>query len=51
MSQASAAQHLGASQQWISQVERGIVAPTTDAIERLFAIFDLKVILDVEPEM
>lgn len=49
MSQARAAQHLGASQQWISQVERGIIAPTTDTIERLFAIFDLKVILDVEP--
>lgn len=49
MSQARVAQHLGASQQWVSQVERGMVAPSTDAIERLFAIFDLKVILDVEP--
>jgi transcriptional regulator with XRE-family HTH domain len=49
MSQARAAQHLDASQQWISQIERGMIAPTTDAIERLFAIFDLKVILDVEP--
>jgi transcriptional regulator with XRE-family HTH domain len=49
MSQARAAERLGASQQWVSQVERGIVSPTTDAVERLFAIFDLKVTLDVEP--
>jgi transcriptional regulator with XRE-family HTH domain len=49
MSQASAAQHLGATQQWISQIEHGIIAPTTDTIERLFAIFDLKVTLGVEP--
>jgi transcriptional regulator with XRE-family HTH domain len=48
MSQGRAAQHLGATQQWISQVEHGIIAPTTDTIERLFAIFDLKVTLDVE---
>jgi transcriptional regulator with XRE-family HTH domain len=49
MSQARAAERLGTSQQWVSQVERGAVSPTTDVIERLFAIFDLKVTLDVEP--
>jgi transcriptional regulator with XRE-family HTH domain len=49
MSQARAAQRLGATQQWVSQIERGAVAPTTDVIERLFGIFDLRVILDVEP--
>lgn len=49
MSQARAAQLLGVSQQWVSQIERGIRAPTPEVIERLFAIFNLKVILDVEP--
>lgn len=49
MSQAHAAQLLGVSQQWVSQIERGIRAPTPEVIERLFAIFNLKVILDVEP--
>jgi transcriptional regulator with XRE-family HTH domain len=49
MSQARAAELLGVSQQWISQIEHGIRAPTPDVIERLFAIFNLKVILDVEP--
>jgi transcriptional regulator with XRE-family HTH domain len=49
MSQARAAQRLGATQQWVSQIERGAVSPTTDVIERLFGIFDLRVILDVEP--
>ena len=49
MSQARAAERLGASQQWVSQIERGAVAPTTDVIERLFAIFDLQVTLDVGP--
>jgi transcriptional regulator with XRE-family HTH domain len=49
MSQARAADLLGVSQQWVSQIERGARAPTPDVIERLFAIFDLKVILDVEP--
>jgi transcriptional regulator with XRE-family HTH domain len=49
MSQARAAQLLGMTQQWVSQIERGIRSPTPEVIERLFAIFDLKVILDVEP--
>jgi transcriptional regulator with XRE-family HTH domain len=49
MSQARAAQRLGTSQQWVSQIERGAVSPTTDVIERLFAIFDLRVTMDVEP--
>jgi transcriptional regulator with XRE-family HTH domain len=49
MSQARAAERLGVSQQWVSQIERGTVAPTTDAIERLFAIFGLQVTLDVGP--
>lgn len=49
MSQSHAAHLLGVSQQWVSQIERGIRAPTPEVIERLFAIFDLKVILDVEP--
>jgi transcriptional regulator with XRE-family HTH domain len=49
MSQARAAQLLGVSQQWVSQIERGIRAPTSEVIEHLFAIFNLKVILDVEP--
>src|SRR5689334_17141415 len=49
MSQAHAAALLGVSQQWVSQIERGIRAPTPEVIERLFAIFNLKVILDVEP--
>ena len=49
MSQARAAERLGATQQWVSQIERGAVSPTTDALERLFSIFDLRVILDVEP--
>jgi transcriptional regulator with XRE-family HTH domain len=49
MSQARAAQRLGTTQQWVSQIERGVASPTTDVIERLFGIFDLRVILDVEP--
>jgi transcriptional regulator with XRE-family HTH domain len=49
MSQSHAAHLLGVSQQWVSQIERGIRSPTPEVIERLFAIFNLKVILDVEP--
>lgn len=49
ISQARAAERLGATQQWVSQIERGAVAITTEVIERLFAIFDLRVIMDVEP--
>jgi transcriptional regulator with XRE-family HTH domain len=49
MSQARLAQRLGVSQQYVSQLERGALAPTTDAIERLFAPFDLQVCLDLEP--
>jgi transcriptional regulator with XRE-family HTH domain len=49
MSQARAAQILHVTQQWVSQVERGMRAPTADVIERLFAILDLKVTVDVEP--
>jgi transcriptional regulator with XRE-family HTH domain len=49
MSQARAAAKLGVSQQWVSKVERGVVVPSTDTIERLFALFDLQVNVDVEP--
>jgi transcriptional regulator with XRE-family HTH domain len=49
LSQARLAERLGVSQQYLSQVERGALAPTTDAIERIFGFFDLQVTLDVEP--
>jgi transcriptional regulator with XRE-family HTH domain len=49
MSQARLAQRLGASQQWISQVERGIVATSTTAVDRIFAALGLTLRLDIEP--
>jgi transcriptional regulator with XRE-family HTH domain len=49
LSQSQAARRLGVSQQWVSKVERGAAVLTTQAIERLFAIFDLQVRVDVEP--
>jgi transcriptional regulator with XRE-family HTH domain len=49
MSQAHVAEVLHVTQQWVSQVERGVRAPTADAVERLFAILDLKVTVGVEP--
>jgi transcriptional regulator with XRE-family HTH domain len=37
------------SQQWVSRVERGSTAPTTAAVDRLFAALDLQVRVDAEP--
>jgi transcriptional regulator with XRE-family HTH domain len=49
LSQTGAAYRLGMTQQWVSKVERGAIGLTVDMVERLFALFDLQVRLELEP--
>ena len=49
MTQATMAERLGVTQQWLSKVERGTAHPTLATVERMFAALDLQLRVEVEP--
>src|SRR5690349_1400064 len=49
LSQARLAKLVGTSQQWLSRLERGSAAPTTVAVERVFAALGLQPRIEVDP--
>lgn len=49
LSQALLAERVGASQQWLSKVERGVVNPTLADLERFFAGLRLRLRFEVVP--